>query len=527
MRAPRARAASASGRALSAFPGTRSYSEALPLTHARRSYARRLTYELIKAYGLLNHVSLRLTPTQWQPASVAEVTRFHTDAYVHFLEQLESNAAEVRDEAGNYVLNPSVVFTETAWLYSQAYTGGSLAAARMLRSSETDIAICWMGGQTHARRDCASGFSFVNDVVLAILALLQPSVEEPNEERRVLFLNLDAWHCAGVEEAFYTTDRVLCLSLHHRADGVYPGSGGSADCGEERGKHHTINLPVSDGLTDENLDALVLPVLAAAAERFCPHVLVCCAGAGLIAGDRLGCLNVSLDGHSSVLKALMALELPLLVLGGCGFTQLNAAKVWCHATATLCGVELPMALPEHSYMDYYLHEPTLSVPTCTLDNRNSALALEALKETALYSVEQMPQRVKPQLKPKRAAAPAADAPAADAPPPLARTSTSVIGGASACIGLAATGAPPTDVEMRAARSRCESTADAAAAASGMEPAAVPPASADEGVGAPAPAPAGEDRAVVGMDVDGGEGVAGRELPSDRIADDMVAEEHRR
>jgi histone deacetylase 1/2 len=120
-------------------------------------------------------------------------------------------------------------------------------------------------------------------------------------------------------------------------------------------------------------------VLAAAAERFCPHVIVCCAGAGLIAGDRLGCLNVSLDGHSRVLKALMSLELPLLVLGGCGFTQLNAAKVWCHATATLCGVELPMALPEHSYMDYYLHEPTLSVPTCTLDNRNSALALEALQ----------------------------------------------------------------------------------------------------------------------------------------------------
>eukprot|EP00900_Chrysochromulina_parva_P014908 jgi/Chrpa1/23418/Chrysochromulina_OHIO_Genome00010671-RA len=478
----------------------------------------KLTYELIKAYGLLNHVSLRLTPTQWQPASVAEVTRFHTDAYVHFLEQLESNAAEVRDEAGNYVLNPSVVFTETAWLYSQAYTGGSLAAARMLRSSETDIAICWMGGQTHARRDCASGFSFVNDVVLAILALLQPSVEEPNEERRVLFLNLDAWHCSGVEEAFYTTDRVLCLSLHHRADGVYPGSGGSADCGEERGKHHTINLPVSDGLTDENLDALLLPVLAAAAGRFCPHVIVCCAGAGLIAGDRLGCLNVSLDGHSRVLKALMSLELPLLVLGGCGFTQLNAAKVWCHATATLCGVELPMALPEHSYMDYYLHEPTLSVPTCTLDNRNSALALEALKETALYSVEQMPQRVKPQLKPKRAAAPPADA-----PPPLARTSTSVIGGASACIGLAATGAPPTDVEMRSARTRCESTADASAAASGMEPAAVPPASADEGGGAPAPVPAGENGAVVGMDVDGGEGDAGRE----RIDDDMVAEEHRR
>jgi acetoin utilization deacetylase AcuC-like enzyme len=99
------------------------------------------------------------------------------------------------------------------------YAGGSLAAAQALVSGD-DVAINLMGGQTHARRDCASGFSFVNDAVLAILHLLRAppaSLEDASsggETRRVLFLNLDGWHSSGVEEAFFTTNRVMCISLH-------------------------------------------------------------------------------------------------------------------------------------------------------------------------------------------------------------------------------------------------------------------------------------------------------------------------
>ena len=487
----------------------------LKLRHAWR-LSRRLTHELIKAYGLPQHMNVCLCPAKWQPAAASEMTRFHTDAYVHFLQQLECNAAEVRDEAGNYVLNPSVIFTETVWLYSQAYTGGSLAAARSVRDGESDIAICWMGGQTHARRDCASGFSFVNDVVLAVLALLTPSADEPAEERRVLYLNVDAWHCSGVEEAFYTTDRVLCLSLHHHADGHFPGSGGAADGGEGAGKHHTINLPVSDGLTDDDLEEVLLPVLAAASERFCPHAIVCCAGAGVLAGDRLGCLNVSLGGHSAVLAAVKALNVPTLVLGGGGFTQLNAAKAWCHATATLCDVELPEALPEHVYLDYYLPDPTLVVPAATIENRNSPLVLAALKETALEAVGQLVQRSKPVLKPKRPVTPG-DVPATGAADGSTAVPTGSDAGASA-------DADATDAEMR--------PADVAADANGAKDEGVPASSAAAADGAAA----AEDDAVVedgaetgAMDVDaggegGGEPPAGARLAAERIEDGMVADE---
>ena len=70
-----------------------------------------------------------------------------------------------------------------------------------------------------------------------------------------MVVNVDAWHPSGVEEAFYTTDRVLCVSLHRHGRGVFPGSGGVKDIGEGKGKNHTINMPVSHGLDDEGLEA--------------------------------------------------------------------------------------------------------------------------------------------------------------------------------------------------------------------------------------------------------------------------------
>ena len=173
------------------------------------------------------------------------------------------------------------------------------------------------------------------------------------QNRRVLFVNVDGWHCSGVEEAFYTTDRVLSISLHRYAEGSFPGSGGMGDIGGGKGKHYNINLPVADvsgcvcfllpllwllieelfgpplqGLDDEGFTSVLQPVVAAAAARFCPHCVVVCAGAGVVSGDRLGCLNVSVAAHAAFLKELMSLDLPLLVLGGGGYSQLNAARVW-------------------------------------------------------------------------------------------------------------------------------------------------------------------------------------------------------
>jgi histone deacetylase 1/2 len=88
--------------------------------------------------------------------------------------------------------------------FCQLSAGGSLDGAIQLNRGHTDIAINWAGGLHHAKKSEASGFCYVNDIVLAILELLK-------YHQRVLYIDVDIHHGDGVEEAFYSTDRVMTV----------------------------------------------------------------------------------------------------------------------------------------------------------------------------------------------------------------------------------------------------------------------------------------------------------------------------
>merc|ERR1712147_621252 len=77
----------------------------------------------------------------------------------------------------------------------------------MGNKQQADIAINWAGGLRHAKKSEASGFCYINDIVLGILQLLRV-------HQRVLYIDIDIHHGDGVEEAFYTTDRVMTASFH-------------------------------------------------------------------------------------------------------------------------------------------------------------------------------------------------------------------------------------------------------------------------------------------------------------------------
>ncbi len=49
----------------------------------------------------------------------------------------------------------------------------TLGGAVKLNHGESDIAINWAGGLHHAKKSEASGFCYINDIVLAILELLK------------------------------------------------------------------------------------------------------------------------------------------------------------------------------------------------------------------------------------------------------------------------------------------------------------------------------------------------------------------
>jgi len=91
-------------------------------------------------------------------------------------------------------------------MHSCSREGATPTAVQIaLTSPETDFAGC--GSCLSA----TTGFCYVNDIVLGILELLK-------FHARVLYIDIDIHHGDGVEEAFYTTDRVMTVSFHKFGD---------------------------------------------------------------------------------------------------------------------------------------------------------------------------------------------------------------------------------------------------------------------------------------------------------------------
>jgi histone deacetylase 1/2 len=62
---------------------------------------------------------------------------------------------------------------EGLFSFCQAYTGASVDGAVRLNHGLADVAVNWAGGLHHAKKTEASGFCYVNDIVLGILELLK------------------------------------------------------------------------------------------------------------------------------------------------------------------------------------------------------------------------------------------------------------------------------------------------------------------------------------------------------------------
>ena len=149
-----------------------------------------------------------------------------------------------------------------------------------MNAKASDICINWAGGLHHAKKCEASGFCYINDIVLAILELLK-------YHQRVLYIDIDVHHGDGVEEAFYLTNRVMTMSLHKFGD-FFPGTGGVKDVGEDIGKNYSVNVPLKSGMTDDMYIDIFKTISDEVRNRFQPSAVVIQCGADSLSWDRLG-----------------------------------------------------------------------------------------------------------------------------------------------------------------------------------------------------------------------------------------------
>lgn len=74
-------------------------------------------------------------------------------------------------------------------------------------------------------------------------------------------------------------------------------------------------------------------------EHYSPEAIVMQCGADSLSGDRLGCFNLSLRGHADCVEYVKSFNVPLLVLGGGGYTLRNVPRCWAYETGVLLGEE--------------------------------------------------------------------------------------------------------------------------------------------------------------------------------------------
>lgn len=349
--------------------------------HPMKPHRLKLAHHLVLSYGLYKEMECYRP----HPATPGELSAFHSDDYVNFLSRItpdnlrQFSAQMQKFQAGDMTDCP--IF-DGLFEFAQLYTGASIDGAIKLNNSETDIAINWSGGLHHAKKSEASGFCYINDIVLAILELLKVHA-------RVLYIDIDVHHGDGVEEAFYCTDRVMTLSLHKFGEGFFPGTGHIKDMGAKEGAGYSVNAPLTDGMTDKAYEDIFKPVMDKIMEIFRPGAIVLQCGADSLTGDRLGCFNLTLKGHAECVKYVKSFGVPTLVLGGGGYTIRNVARCWAYETSVLVDLEIPNEIPYNDYFEYYAPDFQLHLTPEPKDNLNTSASLEAVRVEILQQLQQL------------------------------------------------------------------------------------------------------------------------------------------
>ncbi|CEL99810.1 unnamed protein product [Vitrella brassicaformis CCMP3155] len=342
--------------------------------HPMKPQRMKMTHALIMAYDLYRKMEV------YRPhkASDPELEMFHEQDYINFLSQINPETTKdwiqqmKRFNVGEATDCP--VF-DGLFEFQQSCAGASIDGAQKLNNGQSDVCINWSGGLHHAKRAEASGFCYINDIVLGILELLK-------YHARVMYVDIDIHHGDGVEEAFYVTPRVMTVSFHKFGD-FFPGTGDITDVGAQKGKYYSVNVPLQDGIDNESFLALFRPIMNKCVEVYRPGAIVLQCGADSLHGDRLGKFNLTIQGHAACVKHCQSFNIPLLVLGGGGYTIRNVARCWTYETGVILGDENNMdnQIPTNDFYEYFHPSYELLLPAGgTVVNQNPKDHLQKTKQ---------------------------------------------------------------------------------------------------------------------------------------------------
>ena len=265
-------------------------------------------------------------------ASVGELARFHDAGYIAAL-----RAADAAGVASIEVRERFAIGTRENPLFRGVFAraatavGGSVLAADL--ALDGHVSFHPAGGTHHGRTDRAHGFCYFNDPVFALRRLADAGL------KRILYVDLDAHHGDGVQDAVRDDPRIHTVSIHEA--NRWPFTGAAAD----RGGGRSRNYPVPAGFNDSELRFLMQRAVLPFAAKIEPQAVVIVCGTDALADDPLSRLALSNGALWSAVESLIGIAPAAVVLGGGGYNPWTVARCWTGLWARLSGRDLPATLP--------------------------------------------------------------------------------------------------------------------------------------------------------------------------------------
>lgn len=287
------------------------------------------------------HDVLYLPGTQiMEPVPIDEnsVLAFHDSRYYHYLVMASHGVFNPRMLSYSIGGDDNPVARGVLEYFLLAVGASVMGADLLVSQPNVDLVFSPTGGLHHGGPNYASGFCYLNDVVIAIKYLLQ-------QNRRILYFDIDAHHGDGVQFAFYDEPRVLNISLHESARTLFPwNSGFENELGEGAGYGYNINVPLAPGTDDEIYREVFHRIVSPLARAYKPDICILAAGVDAMYTDSMSHLSLTNNIYAEVIQGTRQLAPKMLMLGAGGYNPRNIARDW-----TLAWTVLHNAEPEGDY----------------------------------------------------------------------------------------------------------------------------------------------------------------------------------
>ena len=149
----------------------------------------------------------------------------------------------------------------------------------------------------HAEADRAMGFCFYNSIAVGA------AYARSRGCARVAIVDYDVHHGNGTQWSFYEDPTVLFVSSHQYP--FYPGTGAASETGRGAGEGYTLNIPLSAGTQDGEIERKYAEQVVPALRRFKPDLLMISAGFDAHELDPLGQLRLTTEGFGRLTKMLL------------------------------------------------------------------------------------------------------------------------------------------------------------------------------------------------------------------------------